>query len=141
MREAVPMGIAFILLGMVAAGVVADLVVENDLAGGPTQVSLLGGSFTFSESQLVVGAAFLGALSVLLVILGIGFLRGSWGRRRALKHRIEELVAENAALLSRAHLAAIVQPPGAEPPGGEPDVVTIGEAEEHREDAQAERQV
>jgi len=57
------MGIAFILLGLVAAGVVVDLVVENDLAGGPAQVSLLGGSFTFSESQLVIGAALLGTLA------------------------------------------------------------------------------
>lgn len=131
------MGVALILLGLVAAGVVVDLVVENDLAAGPTGVSLLGGTFTFSESKLVVGAAILGALSVLLVVLGIGFLRGSWGRRRALKSRIAELTAENAALRSRAHLAAIVPSPVVEPPGDEHEVIVLEETEEHREGADA----
>ena len=130
------MGIAFILLGLFAAGVVVDLVVGNGLSGDPTHVSLFSGSFTFSESQLVIGAALLGAVSVFLVILGIGFLRGSWGRRRALKHRIKELDAEITALRARAYLAATVQPPQAVSPG-EPDVIFLGEAEEEREGAHA----
>lgn len=131
------MGVGLILLGLLAAGLVVDLVIENDLAGGPTGVSLLGGTFTFSESQLVVGAALLGALSVLLVVLGIGFVRGSWGRRRALKSRVAELAAENAALRSRAHLAAIVRSPPGEPPQDEHEVIVLDEADEHREGADA----
>lgn len=132
------MGIAFILLGVLAAGIVADFVVENDLAGGAQEFSLLGGSFTFTESQLVVGAALLGGLSVLLAILGIGVLRGSWGRRKAMKHRMQELEAENAALRSRQHLAAALRSPSEQPGGAEPDVIRIEEPEATREEARAE---
>lgn len=131
------MGIAFILLGLLAAGVVVDFVVENDLGDGSTGFSLLGGSFSFSESQLVIGAAVLGALSVLLVGLGIGVLRGSWSKRSALKRRMEELESENAALRSRAHLAASVRPHA--PSGAENDVVRIDEAEGEREEAHVEQ--
>ena len=96
------MGIALILLGLLAAGVVVDFAVENDLAGAPERTfSLFGGSFTFNETQVVLGAAMLGALAVLFVVLGIGMSRGSLGRRRALKHRVTDLERENDALRSK----------------------------------------
>ncbi len=96
------MGIALILLGFLAAGVVVDFAVENDLAGAPERTfSLFGGSFTFNETQVVLGAAVLGALAVLFVVLGIGMSRGSLGRRRALKHRMSDLERENTELRSR----------------------------------------
>jgi len=96
------MGIALILLGFLAAGVVVDFAVENDLAGAPERTfSLFGGSFTFNETQVVLGAALLGALAVLFVVLGIGMSRGSLGRRRALKHRVSDLERENDALRAR----------------------------------------
>jgi uncharacterized integral membrane protein len=96
------MGIALILLGLLAAGVVVDFAVENDLAGAPERTfSLFGGSFTFNETQVVLGAAVLGALAVLFVVLGIGMSRGSLGRRRALRHRVTDLERENDALRSR----------------------------------------
>jgi uncharacterized integral membrane protein len=96
------MGIALILLGFLAAGVVVDFAVENDLAGAPERTfSLFGGSFTFNETQVVLGAAVLGALAVLFVVLGIGMSRGSLGRRRALKHRVSDLERENTELRSR----------------------------------------
>jgi uncharacterized integral membrane protein len=96
------MGIALILLGFLAAGVVVDFAVENDLAGAPERTfSLFGGSFTFNETQVVLGAAVLGALAVLFVVLGIGMSRGSLGRRRALKHRVTDLERENDALRSK----------------------------------------
>lgn len=96
------MGIALILLGLLAAGVVVDFAVENDLAGAPERTfSLFGGSFTFNETQIVLGAAVLGALAVLLVIWGFGLSRGSWGRRRELRHRVSELERENNDLRSR----------------------------------------
>lgn len=50
----------------------------------------------------------LGASAVLLVVLGLGLLRGSWGRRRALKDRVVDLERENTELRSKAHLAATV---------------------------------
>jgi uncharacterized integral membrane protein len=101
------MGIALILLGLLAAGVVVDFAVENDLAGAPERTfSLFGGSFTFNETQVVLGAAVLGALAVLFVVLGIGMSRGSLGRRRALKHRVTDLERENTELRSRPGVAA-----------------------------------
>ena len=91
-----------LLLGLLAAGVVVDFAVENDLAGAPERTfSLFGGSFTFNETQVVLGAAVLGALAVLFVVLGIGMSRGTLGRRRALKHRVSDLERENTELRSR----------------------------------------
>ena len=99
------MGSLLILLGLGAAGLVADYVVENDLTTAPSQsVNLLGGSFSLSQPQLVVAAALLGALAVVLVMLGLGLLRGSWGRRRALKRQISDLQLENTDLRSNVHL-------------------------------------
>lgn len=94
----------------------ADFLVENDLATAPDQaVGLFGGSFRLSTPEVVLGAAVLGALSVLLVILGVGFLRGSWGRRRALKRRLANLEQENASHRARENLAAaVVTPPSYE---------------------------
>jgi hypothetical protein len=107
------MGMLLILLSLAAAGLVADFVVENDLTTAPNQaVSLLGGSFRFSLPEVVLGAAVVGALAVLLVILGLGLLRGSWGRRKALKRQIADLRRENTELQSKVHLGTAV---GADP--------------------------
>jgi hypothetical protein len=104
------MGLLLILLGFAAAGLVADFVVENDLTAAPSQtVSLLGGSFTLSLPGLVLGAAVLGALAVVLVMLGLGLLRGSWGRRKALKQQNADLQLENAALRSRVQRSNVPQ--------------------------------
>jgi len=131
------MGIAFILLGALALGVVVDLVVESDLTGGATGYSLLGSSLSLSEWQVIVGAALLGAASVGLIVLGVGLLRGSWGRRRSLKRRLAELESENAALRSKIHLAAAVRAPQPKPPAEEAEVIRIGEAEDQPEQAHA----
>ena len=102
------MGMLLILLGLAAAGLVADFVVENDLTTAPSQtVSLLGGTFNLSLPELVLGAAVLGALAVFLVMFGLGLLRGSWGRRRALKKQIADLRLENTDLRSKVHLGAV----------------------------------
>ena len=104
------MGLLLILLGLASAGLVADFVVENDLTTAPSQtVSLLGGSFTLSLPGLVLGAAVLGALAVVLVMLGLGLLRGSWGRRKALKQQIIDLQLENTALRSKMHLGSVAE--------------------------------
>ncbi len=103
------MGFALILLGLLSAGVVVDFAVENDVvAGAERTYSLFGGSFTISDMQLVIGAAVLGALAFVLVLLGVRMLRGSSGRRRAIKHRVVELERENTSLRSKAHLAESV---------------------------------
>src|SRR3989454_9257642 len=117
------MGMLLILLGLAAAGLVADFVVENDLTTAPTQtVSLLGGSFKLSLPEMVLGAAVLGALAVFLVMLGLGLLRGSWGRRRALKRQIADLRLENTDLRSRVHLGTALNTGASQerqPDGGE----------------------
>ena len=41
---------------------------------------------------------------MVLVMLGLGLLRGSWGRRRALKRQISDLQLENTDLRSKVHL-------------------------------------
>ena len=122
------MGIALILLGLLAAGVVVDFAVENDLAGAPERTfSLFGGSFTYNETQVVLGAAVLGALAVLFVVLGIGMSRGSLGRRRVLKHRMSDLERENDELRSRRPAVTVVTD---DVPA---DRVTETEAERQRE--------
>lgn len=104
------MGVLLILFGLIAAGVVADFLVENDLGTAPDQtVGLLGGSFRLSTPEVALGAAVLGALSVLLLILGVGFFRGSWGRRRALKRRLADLEQENASHRARENLESAVE--------------------------------
>lgn len=106
------MGFALILLGLLSAGVVVDFAVENDVvASAERTYSLFGGSFTISDMQLVIGAAVLGALAFALVLLGLRMLRGSSGRRRAIKHRVVELERENTSLRSKAHLAESVSTP------------------------------
>jgi hypothetical protein len=117
------MGIAFILIGLLAAGVVVDFVIENDLAGAPDRAfALFGGSFTLNETEVALGAAVLGGFAVLFVVLGFALFRDSWGRRRDVKHRVVELERENAELRST------------------PRVVTMPEAE-RRDEVRADREV
>ena len=98
------MGIALILLGLVAAGLVVDFAAENWSAGAPDLTfSMFGSSFTATQVQVAIGAAVLGAIAIALCVLGAGFLRGSRGRRRTAKRRISDLERENAALRERRH--------------------------------------
>src|SRR6266508_2635957 len=93
------MGIALILLGLAAAGLVVDFVVENwSAAANEVTFSLFGGSFTATQVELAIAAAVLGAVAIALCVVGAGLLRGSRGRRRTTKHRISELERENAEL-------------------------------------------
>lgn len=111
------MGIVLLIIGLLAAGVVADFLIENGLPGGPDQnFELLGGTFGLSTGELVLGAAILGALAITLVALGLGLLGVRWGRRREriaevrereqrlgqLETRNVELERENTALRARA---------------------------------------
>jgi hypothetical protein len=99
------MGILLIVLGLAGAGVVADYLVENHLATAPNEpLTLFGATFNFSTPEIVLAGAVLGAAAVILVILGLGLLRGSWGRRRALKRKISDLEQENTNLLTRQRL-------------------------------------
>ena len=96
------MGIALILLGLAAAGLVVDFAVENwSSAANEVTFSLLGGSFTATQVEVAIGAAVLGAIVIALCVLGAGLLRGSRGRRRTARRRMSELERENAALRDR----------------------------------------
>lgn len=96
------MGIALILLGLLAAGIVVDFAAENWSAGtADLTFALFGGSFTLTQMQVVLSAAVLGAVAVALCIVGAGLLRGSRGRRRIVQRRIDALERENAALKQR----------------------------------------
>jgi hypothetical protein len=100
------MGVLLVVLGLAGAGVVVDYLVENDLTSAPSEpFTVFGTTLHFSQPQLVLAALVIGALAVLLVILGIGLMRGSWGRRRALKRRIADLEQENTNLLTQKQLA------------------------------------
>jgi len=95
------MGIALILLGLAAAGLVVDFAIENwSDAANEVTFSLFGGSFTATQVEVAIGAAVLGALAIALCVLGAGLLRGSHGRRST-RRRISELERENAALRDR----------------------------------------
>jgi hypothetical protein len=108
--EEVGMGVLTIFLGLAIGGVVADYIVENDLLTAPNQpITLFGTSFTVSGAGVVVGAFIAGALAVLLLVIGVGFLRGSWGRRRTMKARIAQLEWENTELRARERLGEVVQ--------------------------------
>jgi uncharacterized integral membrane protein len=96
------MGIALILLGLAAAGLVVDFAVENwSAAANDVTFSLFGGSFTATQVEVVIAAAVLGAIAIALCVLGAGLLRGSRGRRRTARRRMSELERENAALRDR----------------------------------------
>src|SRR4029450_7463378 len=78
------MGIALILLGLVAAGLVVDFAVENwSSAANDLSFSLFGGSFTATQVEVAIGAAGLGGGGVARGRLG-GARRG---RDRAMRAR------------------------------------------------------
>jgi uncharacterized integral membrane protein len=105
------MGIALILLGLVAAGLVVDFAVENwSSAANDVSFSLFGGSFTATQVEVAVAAAVLGAIAIALCVLGAGLLRGSRGRRRTVKRRISDLERENAELRDRTDVEDRVVP-------------------------------
>jgi type IV secretory pathway VirB10-like protein len=125
------MGLVLILLGTAAAGIVADFVIENDLASAPNQAfDLFGSTFNFSVPEVVLGAAVLGAVAITLIALGLGFLGISIGRRRErraevrelerntteLQRRNQELARENAELRERTARGIVTAPAATTPP-------------------------
>src|SRR4029450_7315207 len=64
------MGIALLLLGLAAAGLVVDFAIENwSDAANEVTFSLFGGSFTANQVEVAIGAALPGALAIALVVL------------------------------------------------------------------------
>ena len=103
------MGIVLLILGLGAAGVIADFLVENGLGEGPDRTfELFGTTFQMSTTEVVLGAAILGAIAITLVAIGLGVMGVELGRRRdrraerrALENRVDSLVRRNDELERR----------------------------------------
>lgn len=103
------MGIVLLILGLGAAGVIADFLVENGLGEGPDRTfELFGTTFQMSTTEVVLGAAILGAIAITLVAIGLGVMGVELGRRRerraerrALEDRVDSLVRRNEELARR----------------------------------------
>ena len=108
------MGVLLILLGLLVAGAVVDVAVENQIATAATQqLTFLGTTVEVSAPMLAVLSFALGALAVLLIAAGIGRFRRA--RRRTMQDRIARLEEENARLSTRQNLPNVVRVPDAEP--------------------------
>ena len=97
------MGILLIVIGLAAAGLVVDFVIENDLVSGAAEQSydLLGTSITLSQAEVVIASAVLGAVALLLFVTGLRLLGGTLGKRRERRRRIKDLERENEELRAR----------------------------------------
>jgi hypothetical protein len=108
------MGVLLILLGLLVAGVVVDIAVENQIATAATQqLTFLGMTVEISAPMLAVFSFALGALAVLLIAAGIG--RFGRGRRMTMRDRLTRLEEENARLATRQNLPNVVRIPDAAP--------------------------
>lgn len=108
------MGVLLILLGIALAGVLADFLIENDVATAATQqFTLFGTTIELSTPVLVAIGFGMGVLAVLLVLAGVRRFRR--GRRRLLQQRLEALQDENARLATKRNLEAVIRIPESEP--------------------------
>ena len=108
------MGVILILLGLALGGLLADALIENDVATAATQpFTLFGTSFDLSTPALIAIAFAMGALAVLLVLGGVRRFRRR--RRRLLHQRIETLQEENAKLAVQRNLETVIRVPEAGP--------------------------
>ena len=104
------MGVLLILLGIATAGVLADFLIENDVATAATQsFSLFGTTIELSVPALVAIAFGLGVLAVLLIFAGVR--RSRRARRQLLQQRIEDLQDQNARLATKRNLEAVIRVP------------------------------
>jgi K+-sensing histidine kinase KdpD len=108
------MGLLSILLGVALMGVLADVLVENDVATAATQSFQVAGTTQDLSMPVLIAIAFvMGALAIGLILAGIRSMRR--GRRRMLKQRIRTLEDENARLHTQRNLQRIVRIPESEP--------------------------
>ena len=120
------MGVLLILLGIATAGVLADFLIENDVATAATQsFSLFGTTIELSVPALVAIAFGLGVLTVLLIFAGVR--RSRRARRQLLQQRIEDLQDQNARLATKQNLEAVIRVPESEPTPTPPPPVDIVE--------------
>lgn len=115
------MSVFLILLGLALAGVLADFLIENDVATAAGQPVTIAATSVELSTPMVAAIAFgLGVCSVLLIVAGIRRFRR--GHRRTLQDRVARLEEENARLATRQNLPNIMRVPESEP------VVRVDEA-------------
>ena len=108
------MGLLSILLGVALMGVLADVLIENDVATTATQSFQVAGTTQELSMPVLIAIAFvMGALAIGLILAGIRSMRR--GRRRMLKQRVRTLEDENARLHAQRNLQRIVRIPESEP--------------------------
>jgi hypothetical protein len=108
------MGLLSILVGVALMGVLADFLIENDVATAATQSFEMAGTTQHLSTPVLVAISFvLGAFALALILAGIRSMRR--GRRRMLKQRIRTLEDENARLHAQRNLQRIVRIPESEP--------------------------
>jgi len=108
------MALLLILFGVLLAGVLADFLVENDVATAASQPLTMAGVTVELSTPVVAAIAFaMGALAVLLIVAGIRRMRRT--RRKHLEARIAQLEDENARLVTRRNLPNVIKIPDSEP--------------------------
>jgi pyruvate/2-oxoglutarate dehydrogenase complex dihydrolipoamide acyltransferase (E2) component len=113
-REGNTVGVLSIILGLALFGVLADVVVENDLATTVHEpLTIVGTTQSISAPVIAIIAFAAGAFAVVLIVLGIRRLRHAG--RKQLQERIRTLQDENARLHTQRNLQNIVRIPDAEP--------------------------
>ena len=108
------MGVLSILVGVALMGVLADFLIENDVATAATQSFEIAGTTQHLSTPVLVAISFvMGASALALILAGIRSMRR--GRRKMLKQRIRTLEDENARLHAQRNLQRIVRIPESEP--------------------------
>jgi K+-sensing histidine kinase KdpD len=108
------MGIISIIVGLALVGVLADVLVENDIATAATQSFQVAGTTEHLSMPVLIAIAFvMGAVALGLILAGIRSMRRR--QRKMLKQRITALQDENARLHAQRNLQRIVRIPESEP--------------------------
>lgn len=108
------MGVLSIILGLVLLGVLADVVVENDVMTAAREPLTFAGTTQSVSAPVIAIIAFAaGAFAVVLIVLGIRRLRHAG--RKHLQERLRTLQDENARLHTQRNLENLVRIPDAEP--------------------------
>jgi hypothetical protein len=107
-------GVLSIILGLALLGVLADVVVENDVMTAAREPLTFAGTTQSVSAPVIAIIAFAaGAFAVVLIVLGIRRLRHAG--RKQLEERLRTLQDENARLHTQRNLQNIVRIPEAEP--------------------------
>ncbi len=104
-----------IVLGVLLAGVLADFLIENNVATAAAQPITVASTSVDVSTPVIAAIAFgLGALAVLLIVAGVRRFRRT--HRRTMQDRMTRLEEENARLVTQENLRNVIRIPEAEEP-------------------------